>query len=99
VVYKELGVALMPVLIDWLVEGEVIYHHWWGTGTLDDARYANQQMLELYMEYPNSDSIHTIVNGVYQEKTEVSIPSARRIYTVLYNKRTGWIMCAISNSL
>ena len=88
----------MAVLIDWLIEGEVIYQQWWGTGTLDDARYVNRRTLELFAEYPDRPLIHSLVNAVYQEKTEVSIASARRIYTVLDHRQIGWILMSSDNT-
>lgn len=88
----------MPVLLDWLIEGEVIYQHWWGTGTLDDARHVNQRTLELFQQYPDRPLIHSIVNALHQEKTEVSIASARRIYTVLDHRQLGWVLMVSNNA-
>ena len=89
----------MAVKIDWLIEGQVIYQYWSGTGTLDNVGYVNKRTLELYEEYPDRPLIHTLVNAVDQETTEVGIQSARNAMPALDHSQTGWIIMLLDNRI
>lgn len=87
----------MPVAVDWLVEGSVIYLHWWGAGTLADMEYANERGLEMYAQFPDRPLIHTVSNAFHQTKVESGLTELRDAFTVLDNPRTGWIVIATAN--
>lgn len=87
----------MPVKVGWLVEGSVVYHNWWGVGTLEDMVYVNDRMLEMYAQFPERPLIHTIANSLQQSKTEGGLGDIRKAYTVLDEPQTGWVILTTSN--
>ncbi|GEM_PF-2170316 len=89
----------MTVKIDWLIEGQIIYHYWSGIGTIEDIIYVNQRTLEFYQEYPDRPLIHTIVNAVDQKNTEVGIQSGRNAMPALDHPQTGWIIMLLDNRI
>lgn len=89
----------MPVKMDWIIPGQVIYHRWWGVGTLDDMRYANQQSLDLYAQYPDRSLIHTVANAIGQERAEGGLTQIRQIYSALDHPQTGWNILIIDKPL
>jgi len=89
----------MPVKMDWIIPGQVIYHRWWGVGTLEDIQWVNQKSLDMYAQYPDRPLIHTFTNGTGQEKIGVSLQEMRKTYTVLDHPQTGWIILTSDNPL
>jgi len=89
----------MPVSLDWLVEGEVIYHHWWGVGTIEDVRYVNERTLAMYAQHPDRPLIHTIANSIDQSKNTASFSETRTEYTGLDHDQTGWILLVGANPI
>jgi len=89
----------MPVKMDWIIPGQVIYHRWWGAGTLDDIKLADQKMHDMYAQYPDRPLIHTLANGHGQEKIGVSLQEISKNYTILDHPQTGWIMLTANNPI
>lgn len=88
----------MPVSIDWLIEGRVIFQYWWGIGTLDDVHRVNAQTLAMYEQYPNQSNIHTIADSSDQDSVQSSISDIRGAYTGLDHPQTGWILLIVNNN-
>jgi len=89
----------MPVKMDWIIPGQVLYQRWWGVGTLNDMRWVNETALHMIAQYPDRPLIHSVVNAIGQEKSEGSLSQIRQTYTVLDHPQTGWIVLAIDQPI
>ncbi len=89
----------MPAKIDWLIPGQVIYQRWWGLGTLDDMRWANQKSLDMFAQYPDQPLIHCIANATGQEKIDAGLQQISQIYTALDHPQAGWVLLIDNNPL
>ena len=87
----------MPVLLDWLIEGEVIYHYWWDIGTIEDVHFVNETTLQMYEQYPERSAMHTVVDSLDQTKVDANLLEIRQSYTIVNHPRTGWAVMALPN--
>lgn len=89
----------MPAIVDWLIEGRVIYHYWWGNGTVDDAHSVNSQTLDMYAQYPEQEKIHIVVDSTKQDTIDVNFTDAQQAYTIINHNQIGWVIIMTNNSL
>lgn len=89
----------MPAVLNWLIEGKVIYQYWWGIGTLDDIHQVNAQTLAMYADHPHQAKIHTISDALDQDIVQSSISDIRRSYTALDHPQTGWVILINNHSM
>jgi len=87
----------MPAQVDWIIPGQVIYQRWWGYATAIEAQQVNEQVHEMFAEYPNSPLIHNIINAQGQQGAELKLHEIRKTYTILDDSRVGWIILIVDN--